>query len=148
MNGGARPCLAAVTAMLTACGPASAAVPRLSCRHFLATVGSAGDMPYSVVQSLKPWMDLHRKDANAVPGATADFLWGAESGGPLGAGGDRWIVVFSERASGQTRFALFAPIAPDSDTYRPVKPDNRHWFTDPTCRGVDAALDADAGPPR
>ena len=126
-----------------ACPLARADAPRTTCRHFLATVGSAGDMPYSVVQALRPWMALHiRNDVAAAQNGpvNADFLWGAESG-------DRWIVVFSERGSGKTRFALFAPISHNSATYRAVKPDNRDWFADATCRGIDAELDAYAGAP-
>jgi len=139
--------LGVAAALATLVGPGSGlpAVPaKLQCRHFLATVGSAGDMPYSVVQSLKPWMDLHHKAANGTAEApvngTADFQWAAESG-------DRWIVVYSERGSGHSRFALFAPIARNSATYRQVKPDGQGWFADPACRGIDAALDAHAGLP-
>ena len=143
MNSCASFCLAALTAVVTACSAAHAGVPKLSCRHFLATVGYAGDMPYSVVESLRPWMALRLRTASANPVAgspSADFRWAAESG-------DRWIVVYADRASGHERFALFTPIARNAATYRRVTPGRGRaaWFADPNCRGIDSALDAYPG---
>ena len=129
---------------------AMAAVPaNLHCRHFLATVGSAGDLPYPIVQLIKSWMVLrgeawNHTDARRLGELSAGFSWAAQWSG-------NWIVAYDVGgiACCHTRFALFAPVGDVREgRYREVTPSSGK--TDPfdhaDCAGIDAALDAYAKP--
>ena len=131
--------VAAAVLTVSAAGAGHAA-PALRCRHPL-TMVSAVALPPAVARPLSSWMALHgepwsKGDAVSPGELIAGFEWAANSGAD-------WIVAY--RVGGiaccSTRFALMVP---RGAAYAQVIPPSggTDWFGQPTCAGIDPALDA------